>query len=76
MRRALALRQRAPLDIVIPAATSVPSCLGAVKVWHGDDTAWGEAGATANLDSLCARRRTETVGRGGEKGFQVEQRQR
>jgi hypothetical protein len=29
--------------------------LTTVKMWPGDVVGWGEAGATANLDSRCAR---------------------
>ena len=43
--------------------------LGAVKVWPGTAGAWSEVGATANLDSPCARQRWENVGRGEETGF-------
>jgi hypothetical protein len=50
--------------------------LGAVKVWPGKRRARGKAGATANLDSSCARRLCNTAGRGEETGFQVEQRNR
>ena len=86
-----ALRQRAPLDIVIPTTSSLPTCrrraaprrgearfqhdvLGAVKVWPENAGVWVKAGTTANLDSPCARQLTERVGRDGETGFQVEQR--
>ena len=48
--------------------------LGAVKVWPGSVETWRKVGATANLDSPCARQRAEFAGRGGETGFQVEQR--
>jgi hypothetical protein len=34
----------------------------------------GKVGATANLDRPCARGRQEMAGRGGETGFQIEQR--
>src|SRR5262249_1056932 len=50
--------------------------LGAVKVWPGKRGARGKVGATANLDSSCARRLCNTAGRDGETGFQVEQRNR
>ena len=50
--------------------------LGAVKVWPGKRRARGKFGATANLDSSCARRLCNTAGRGEETGFQVEQRNR
>jgi hypothetical protein len=48
--------------------------LGAVKVWPGKDRARGKVGATANLDSSCARRLCNTAGRGEETVLQVEQR--
>jgi len=50
--------------------------LRAVKVWPGKGRARGKVGATANLDSSCARRLCNTAGRGEETGFQVEQRNR
>ena len=50
--------------------------LGAVKVWPGNSRARGKVGATANLDSSCARRLFNTTGRDEETGFQVEQRNR
>jgi len=48
--------------------------LGAVKARPGNDGACGKGGATADLDSPCARRPSTRVGRGEETGFQVEQR--
>ena len=48
--------------------------LEAVKVWPGKATVCRKVGATANLDSSCARRLCDTAGRGEETGFQVEQR--
>ena len=50
--------------------------LRAVKVWPGKGRGRGKVGATANLDSSCARRLCNTAGRGEETGFQVEQRNR
>jgi hypothetical protein len=50
--------------------------LGAVKVWPGKHRARGKVGATANLDSSCARRLCNSAGRDEETGFQVEQRNR
>jgi hypothetical protein len=44
--------------------------LGAVKVWPGKRRARGKVGATANLDSSCARRLCNTAGRDEETGFQ------
>ena len=37
--------------------------LGAVKVWPGKRRARGKVGATANLDSSCARRLCNSAGR-------------
>jgi hypothetical protein len=48
--------------------------LGAVKVWPGKDGACGKVGATANLDSSCARRPERSAGRDEETGFAIEQR--
>src|SRR6266403_1638122 len=50
--------------------------LRAVKVWPGKGRGRGKVGATANLDSSCARRLCNTAGRGEETGFQIEQRNR
>src|SRR5271156_7215989 len=67
-----------------PTASSPRTChpdhnkraavLGAVKARPGNDGACGQARATADLDSPCARRPPTRVGRGEETGFQVEQR--
>jgi hypothetical protein len=43
--------------------------LGAVKVWPGKARACRKVGATANLDSSCARRPERSVGRDEETGF-------
>jgi hypothetical protein len=40
-----------------PDRTKRAVVLGAVKVWPGTGGACGKVGATANLDSSCARRR-------------------
>ena len=66
-----------------PTASSPRTChpdhnkraavLGAVKARPGNDGACGQARATADLDSPCARRPPTRVGRGEETGFQVEQ---
>jgi hypothetical protein len=48
--------------------------LEAVKVWPGKGGACCKVGATANLDSSCARRRERSAGRNEETGFQIEQR--
>ena len=60
--------------IVVPTASSDAVMLEAVKVWPGKAGVRRKVGATANLDSSCARRRCNTAGRGEETGFQVEQR--
>jgi hypothetical protein len=57
-----------------PDRIECAAVLGAVKVWPGKDRARGKVGATANLDSSCARRLCNTAGRGEETGFHVEQR--
>src|SRR6267142_5662711 len=59
-----------------PDRTKRAVVLEAVKVWPGKGGACHEVGATANLDSSCARRLCNTAGRGEETGFQVEQRNR
>ena len=59
--------------IVIPISTKRAVVLGAVKVWPGKLGACRKVGATANLDSSCARRRQRTVGRDEETGFEIEQ---
>ena len=60
--------------IVIPTVPSGAIVLGAVKVWPGEGGARRKVGATANLDSSCARRLCNTAGRDEETEFQVEQR--
>jgi hypothetical protein len=50
--------------------------LEAVKVWPGKGGVRRKVGATANLDSSCARRLCNIAGRGEETGLQVEQRNR
>ena len=57
-----------------PNPINPANVLGAIKVWPGMAGARGEVGATANLDSPCARRPAETMGWGEGTGFQVEQR--
>ena len=59
-----------------PDRIECAAVLRAVKVWPGKGRARGKVGATANLDSSCARRLCNTAGRGEETGFQVEQRNR
>jgi hypothetical protein len=62
--------------IVIPTAPSGAVVLEAVKAWPGKGGVRRKVGATANLDSSCARRLCNTAGRGEETGLQVEQRNR
>jgi hypothetical protein len=59
-----------------PDRTKRAVVLGAVKVWPGKGGVCRKVGATANLDSSCARRLCNTAGRGEETGLQVEQRNR
>jgi hypothetical protein len=57
-----------------PDRTKRAVVLEAVKVWPGKGGVRCKVGATANLDSSCARRLCNTAGRGEETGFQIEQR--
>jgi hypothetical protein len=66
-------RSRAPLENVIPTGLKRAAVLGAVKMRPGNAGAWGEAIATADPDSPCARPLVRTAGRGEGTGFQVEQ---
>jgi hypothetical protein len=59
-----------------PDRTKRAVVLEAVKVWPGKGAVRRKVGATANLDSSCARRLCNTAGRGEETGHQVEQRNR
>ena len=59
-----------------PDRTKRAGVLEAVKVWPGKVGVCRKIGATANLDSSCARWLCNTAGRGEETGFQVEQRNR
>jgi hypothetical protein len=59
-----------------PDRTKRAVVLGAVKVWPGKRGVRRKVGATANLDSSCARRLCNTAARGEETGLQVEQRNR
>ena len=56
------------------AADARAVVLEAVKVWPGKGEACRKVGATANLDSSCARRLGAAPGRDEETGFQIEQR--
>src|ERR1700751_3746519 len=60
--------------IVIPIAPSVPSCSKLSRYGPGKGEACRKVGATANLDSSCARRPGAAAGRDEETGFQIEQR--
>src|SRR5580693_9963133 len=55
--------------IVIPDRVNRAVVLGAVKVWPGKGRACRKFGATANLDSSCARRPERSAGRDEETGF-------
>jgi hypothetical protein len=57
-----------------PDRTKRVVVLEAVKVWPGKLGACRKVGATANLDSSCARRRQRTAGRDEETGFEIEER--
>jgi hypothetical protein len=57
-----------------PDRTKHAVVLEAVKVWPGNRGACRKAGAAANLDGSCARRRQRTAGRDEETGFEIEQR--
>jgi hypothetical protein len=57
-----------------PDCTKRAVVLEAVKMWPGNGGACRKVGATANLDSSCARRRQRTMGRDEETGFEIEQR--
>ena len=63
-----------PPLIVVPTDIKPAVVLEAVKLWPGKAGVRRKVGATANLDSSCARRLCNTAGRGEETGFQVEQR--
>src|SRR5580693_2132740 len=52
-----------------PDRTKRAVVLEAVKVWPGNGGACGKVGATANLDSFCARQRERSAGRDEETGF-------
>jgi hypothetical protein len=53
--------------IVVPTASSDAVMLEAVKVWPGKAGVRRKVGATANLDSSCARRLCNTAGRSEER---------
>src|ERR1700731_2362092 len=59
-----------------PDRTKRAVVLEAVKVWPGKGGVRRKVGASANLDSSCARRLCNTAGRGEETELQVEQRNR
>ena len=60
--------------IVVPIASSVPSCsepsrYGLARAEHAE-----KVGATANLDGPCARRREQSARGDEETSFEIEQR--
>jgi len=59
-----------------PDRTKRAVVLEAVKVWPGKGGVRRKVGASANLDSSCARRLCNIAGRGEETELQVEQRNR
>ena len=59
-----------------PDRTKRAVVLEAVKVWPGKGGVRRKVGASANLDSSCARWLCDTAGRGEETELQVEQRNR
>ena len=66
--RLIRARKRAPLDRH-PDHTERAVVLGAVKVWPGKGGACRKVGATANLDSSCARQRWRCCGSGRRNGL-------
>jgi hypothetical protein len=52
-----------------PDRTKRAVVLEAVKVWPGNGGACRKDGATANLDSFCARQRKRSAGRDEETGL-------
>src|ERR1700722_13162450 len=56
-----------------PDRTKRAVVLEAVKVWPGDGGACRKVGATANLDSFCARQRERSVGRDEETALRSNQ---
>jgi hypothetical protein len=52
----------------------VPACSELSRYGLAMMAVRGSVGATANLDSACARQRQGFVGRGEETGFRIEQR--
>jgi len=61
--RLIRARKAGSPPIVIPTAPSGAVVLEAVKVWPGKDGVRRKVGATASLDSSCARRLRNTAGR-------------
>jgi hypothetical protein len=59
-----------------PGRTKRAVVLEAVKVWPGKGGVRRKVGASANLDSSCARRLCNIAGRGEETELRVEQRNR
>ena len=76
MARLIRAQKAGSPQIVIPDRIKRAVVLGAVKVWPGKVGECCKVGATANLDSSCARRLCNAAGRGEETGLQIEQRNR
>ena len=68
------VRVAEPTEYKVVARLIAPDVLEAVKVWPGKGSACCEVGATANLDSSCARRRERSADRDKETSFRIEQR--
>src|SRR5262245_8309383 len=67
-------KQAGSPQIVIPTTTSVLPCSGLSRCGLATLERGERQGATANLDSPCARQRLRCVGRDEETGFRIEQR--
>ena len=66
-------KKRAPLVIVVPAGASVLTCLQLSRRGLTPSVLCREAGATANLDSSCARQRVRLAGWDKETAFRLNQ---
>src|SRR5215467_2074750 len=62
-------QKRAPPLIVIPTTLSVPPCSELSRYGLARDRGRGKVGATANLDSSCARRLLQYCGSGRRNGI-------
>src|SRR5271168_2424831 len=68
--RLIRARKRAPpLIVIVQTAPSGAAVLEAVKVWPGKGGVCRKVGATANLDSFCARRLERSADRDEETAF-------